>query len=208
MRPYPAEEYRPEEENAHLAALVEQSDRAVALARAGAFAESEELQRSVLEARERILGADHEETLACVNNLAFVLERLGRNKEAEDLHRRALGGKEKTLGHSHPSTIASLHQLAGLLKRSGGRENEAEEVYRRALECGLRAFGQDHLDVLLAAASLAVLLATRGADREAGPLCKQAKEGFGRTLGPEHSLTKACSVRLAAIEQRLGGAAF
>ena len=52
------------------------------LAARGAFAEEEPLRRRILEARERQLGPEHRDTLACVNNLAFVLKRLEKFSEA------------------------------------------------------------------------------------------------------------------------------
>ena len=48
----------------------------------GAFAEAEPLRRRVLEARERLLGPEHCDTLIVVNNLAVVLEKLGKFSEA------------------------------------------------------------------------------------------------------------------------------
>lgn len=52
------------------------------LAARGAFTEAEPLRRRILEARERQLGPEHRDTLACVNNLAFVLRQLGKFSEA------------------------------------------------------------------------------------------------------------------------------
>lgn len=52
------------------------------LAARGAFAEEEPLRRRILQARERQLGPEHRDTLACVNNLAFVLKRLEKFSEA------------------------------------------------------------------------------------------------------------------------------
>ena len=48
----------------------------------GAFAEAEPLLRRALEARERLLGPEHRDTLTAVGNLASVLEQLGKFSEA------------------------------------------------------------------------------------------------------------------------------
>ena len=48
----------------------------------GAFAEAEPLLRRVLEATERLRGPEHRDTLAAVNNLAWVLQLLGKLSEA------------------------------------------------------------------------------------------------------------------------------
>jgi hypothetical protein len=50
------------------------------LAARGAFAEEEPLRRRILQARERQLGPEHRDTIACVNNLAFVLKRLEKSQ--------------------------------------------------------------------------------------------------------------------------------
>ena len=58
----------------------------------GAFAEAEPLRRRVLDGFERQLGPEHRETLASVQNLAFVLECLGQFHEAPLLRRAAGSG--------------------------------------------------------------------------------------------------------------------
>ena len=42
----------------------------------------------VYEARQRVLGAEHPDTLKSLNNLAVALERHGKAAEAEALHRQ------------------------------------------------------------------------------------------------------------------------
>jgi Flp pilus assembly protein TadD len=44
--------------------------------------------RTVAEARERVLGADHPEALASRNDEAHCLEQLGRGTEAVELYRK------------------------------------------------------------------------------------------------------------------------
>ena len=48
----------------------------------GAFAEAEPLRRRDLEARERLRGPEHRNTLIAVGNLAEVLRHLGKFSEA------------------------------------------------------------------------------------------------------------------------------
>jgi hypothetical protein len=75
--------------------------------------------RSVLEAREAVLGAEHSDTLTSVGNLGLVLERQGKYEEAEAMHRRALEVVEKVLGRDHPSTLISIGNLALTLGSKG-----------------------------------------------------------------------------------------
>jgi len=58
-----------------------------------------------------MLGKEHPDTLASVNNLASVLQDLRKYEEAEQIYRRALEGREKVLGKEHSDTIASVNNL-------------------------------------------------------------------------------------------------
>ena len=51
---------------------------------------AEEMNRRVLDSRERILGPEHPDTLVSVNNLARVLCAQGKYEAAEEMNRRAL----------------------------------------------------------------------------------------------------------------------
>ena len=78
----------------------------------GKYEEAEDMSRRALEGYEKVLGAEHSDTLASVNNLASVLEDQGKYEEAEDMNRRALEGYEKVLGKEHPKTLTSIYNLA------------------------------------------------------------------------------------------------
>ena len=52
--------------------------------------EAEAMHRRALEAREKLLGREHPQTLASVNNLGNALSRQVKYDEAEAMHRRAL----------------------------------------------------------------------------------------------------------------------
>ena len=77
-----------------------------------------------------MLGPEHPDTLASVNNLGLVLESQGRYEEAETMHRRALEAREKVLGPEHPDTLTSVSNLGSVLERQGKYE-EAEAMHRR-----------------------------------------------------------------------------
>jgi tetratricopeptide (TPR) repeat protein len=62
------------------------------------------LFRRALESSERVLGAEHPQTLGSVNNLASCLRALGDAAGALPLYRRAAEGMERLYGPDHPST--------------------------------------------------------------------------------------------------------
>ena len=107
---------------------------------------------------ERVLGAEHPDTLTSVNNLAALYRATGRYAEAEPLYERVLLVRERVLGAEHPNTLTSVNNLAGLYY-STGRYAEAEPLLERAL-AGLRKTlppGHPHLQIV--AGNLAALRA-------------------------------------------------
>lgn len=72
-----------------------------------------------LEAREKMLGRDHPNTLTCVSTLGSVLDNQAKYEEAEAMHRRALKAREKVLGPHSPMsvTLAMRSRAKGNMKR-------------------------------------------------------------------------------------------
>ncbi|WP_369800669.1 tetratricopeptide repeat protein [Alloactinosynnema sp. L-07] len=69
------------------------------------------MARQVLADRERVLGAEHPDTLANRGNLANSLSHLGRHQEALDMHRHTLAIRERVLGPDHPETEINRSNL-------------------------------------------------------------------------------------------------
>ena len=61
------------------------SNLALILCQRGQLAEAQQLQRQVLEARQRTLGEEHPDTLTALNNLTITLRQQGKVAEAEQL---------------------------------------------------------------------------------------------------------------------------
>ena len=62
--------------------------------------------------RRTVLGTEHPETLATMNNLAVAYEKAGRFDQAEETQRTSLETKERVLGRNHPSVLGSIYNLA------------------------------------------------------------------------------------------------
>jgi tetratricopeptide (TPR) repeat protein len=152
---------------------------------AGRYGEAEPLLVRALEARERVLGAEHPDTLTSVNNLAVLYESQGRLGEAEPLYLRALAGSERVLGAVHPDTLTSVNNLAVLRYRQG-RLGEAEPLYLRALAGWERVLGAEHPSTLTSVNNLAGLYESQGRLGEAEPLYLRALAAKERVLGAEH----------------------
>jgi tetratricopeptide (TPR) repeat protein len=152
---------------------------------------------------ERMLGVEHPDTLASVNNVAALYESQGRYTEAEPLYQRTLHDSERLLGPGHPSTIVSVNNLAQLYF-SQGRYIEAEPLYTRALRHNEQVLGTEDPQTLLSVNNLAALYESQGRYTEAEPLYQSALLERERVLGAEHPDTLASVNDLAMLYNRQG----
>ncbi len=164
----------------------------------GKFAKAVPLAKQVLAARERVLGKEHPDTLASVNNLAVLYQAQGRYGEAEPLLKRALKTEERVLGKEHSSTLQSVNNLAALYQAQG-RYREAEPLCKRALEARERMLGKEHSSTLQSVNNLAALYQAQGRYREAEPLHRRVLKVRERVLGKEHPNTLGSVNNLAAL---------
>ena len=109
----------------------------------GRFEEAEAMNRRALKGREKVLGVEHRDTLASVNNLALAFQQQGKYEEAEAMHRRALEGREKVLGVEHPETLTSIYGLAYMLHQQQ-KYVLAKSMYERALAGFGKVLRPDH----------------------------------------------------------------
>ena len=141
------------------------------------YAEAEPLLLRALEARERVLGKEHPDTLTSVNNLAELRRDQGRYAEAETLFKRFLEAADRVFGPEHPLTFTVLHNL-GHLYQNWSRYAEAEQFYRRAIEGRERALGPGHPNTLLTVNGLAALYFEQGDFARAAELWRRSTAGL------------------------------
>ncbi len=151
----------------------------------------------------RLLGPDHPDTLASVNNLAIACQEVGRKAEAVRLHERALAGRERVLGPDHPDSLASRNNLAIAYEQMGWAA-EAISSFRRALAGRERVLGPDHPDTLASRNGLAAVCQEVGWAAEAIALFEQTLAGRVRVLGPGHPDTLASRNNLGHAYQEVG----
>jgi tetratricopeptide (TPR) repeat protein len=161
---------------------------------------------AVAEDSARMLGPDHPDTLASVNNLAIACQEAGRKAEAVRLHERALAGRVRVLGPEHADTLASRNNLA-IACQEVGRKAEAVRLHERALAGRVRVLGPDHPDTLASRNNLAAAYQQMGWAAEAITSFKRALAGREAVLGPDHPDTLASRNNLAAACQEVGWAA-
>ncbi|OCK82773.1 hypothetical protein K432DRAFT_292475, partial [Lepidopterella palustris CBS 459.81] len=82
------------------------------LSRQGKYKEAESINRQTLARYEKVLGAEHPDTLTSVYCLAYLLANQHRYDEAAPLYERTCAGYRKVLGNDHPSTHACLEHYS------------------------------------------------------------------------------------------------
>jgi tetratricopeptide (TPR) repeat protein len=87
------------------------SPLAYAYESAGRLDQAIPLYERTLADRERVLGADHPQTLGSRNNLAGAYKSAGRLDQAIPLYERTLADRERVLGPDHPDTLSSRNNL-------------------------------------------------------------------------------------------------
>ena len=158
--------------------------------------DSIELYEQVLAEYERVLGADHPDTLTVRNNLAGAYKSAGRLAEAVELFERVLADRVRVLGPDHPDTLAARNNLAGAYY-SVGRFGEAIELLGRVLAERERVLGPDHPDTLTTRNNLAFAYHSAGRFDEAIELYERVLADQERVLGPDHPDTLTVRNNLA-----------
>lgn len=157
----------------------------------------------VLDARRRLLGPDHPDTLTSRHNLASAFQTVGRLAEAIELHEQVLAAYRRALGEEHPDTLASQNNLARAYQ-AVGRVDEAVALFEHVLTASIRVLGPDHPDTLSARNNLATAIADAGHTDRAVLLLEQALTDRRRVFGLDHPVTLATRHNLASVLRRAG----
>src|SRR5208283_1461663 len=78
----------------------------------GDLARAHELEKQVLEARARLQGKEHPDTLMSMNNLAQTLKAQGDLARAHKLQEQVVEAMARLLGKEHPNALTSMNNLA------------------------------------------------------------------------------------------------
>ena len=142
----------------------------------GQYAAARVIQQQQLEARRRVQGEEHPDTLTSMNNLASTLRNQGDLAGARKLEEAVLEARRRVQGEEHPDTLTSMNNLASTLGNQGDLAG-ARKLQEAVLEARRRVQGEEHPDTRQAEQNLAVILATMN-DRSTGA----GKPGFWARL--------------------------
>ncbi|MET9072468.1 tetratricopeptide repeat protein [Streptomyces sp. NPDC004232] len=173
------------------------------LVRGGRFTDALAAYTDVAEARARVLGADHPDTLAARQETAYVLGRLGRHFEAHQVYAAVLAARVRAMGPDHPDTLRCGHNLACTL----GRLGRLDDALRTALDVAAaraRVLGADHPDTLVSHCEVAYAQGQLGRWEKALALYREVAATRARVLGPDHADTLAARYETALSLGRLG----
>jgi TPR repeat protein len=118
------------------------------LQREGKGQEALDFSLKALSIRRKMLGTQHPDYAASLQNLANNQRYLGDLAQAEKTYREVLALQKKLLGNSSAAVDGSLAYLVGILKRQG-KLSEAFETYQEAAEQG-DGFAQSRLGAMYA----------------------------------------------------------
>jgi tetratricopeptide (TPR) repeat protein len=169
----------------------------------GRWKEGEELDVKVMEARRRVLGEEHPDTITAKANLATTYSRQGKEDKAEELKVKVLAARRRVLGEEHPDTITAKANLA-LTYSMQGKEDKAEELKIKVLEEWRRVLGEEHPDTIRAMANLGVTYRNQGRWKEGEELEVKVLEARRRVLGEEHPDTIRAMANLGVTYRNQG----
>lgn len=169
----------------------------------GLYSQAEAHLPVALDQRERVLGAEHPDTLMAMNNLAILYSEQGRYAEAEPLHVETLEIRRRVLGAEHPATLLAMSNLATLYEAQG-RYAEAEPLYLQTLEIQKRVVGEEHADTLGTMSNLAIVYEKQSRYAEAEPLYIETLEIRRRVLGEKHPDTLGTITNLGICYHLMG----
>ena len=89
------------------------------LGSSGSYAAARDLQRRILDARERVFGPEHPDTLAARHELAHWTGEAGDPAAARNQYAALLPAVERILGPEHPGTLAARHEHVRWTGRAG-----------------------------------------------------------------------------------------
>ena len=176
---------------------------------AGAYESAGDLGRAIplyqqtLADRDRVLGADHSDTLTSLNNLAYAYQSAGDLRRAIPMFEQTLADRKRVLGPDHPDTLTSLNNLA-YAYQSAGDLRRAIPMFEQTLADRKRVLGPDHPDTLTSLNNLAYAYQSIGDLGRAIPMFEQTFTERERVLGPDHPDTLTARDDLAFAYRSIG----
>jgi serine/threonine protein kinase len=164
----------------------------------GLYPRGEALLTRAVDIRRRVLGPEHRDTLASMDELGMVFNIENRYPEAERLNREVLEIRRRDLGPQNLDTLTSMSHLAKALYAQG-HYGEAEKWERDVLDVHRRVLGPHNLDTVLTMQLLAATLEREGRYAEAEKMDLQVVDLKRSVQGPDHPSTLLATSNLGWV---------
>jgi hypothetical protein len=151
----------------------------------GGYAAARDLQQKIADARERVLGGEHRDTLQARHELARWTGEAGDAAAARDQFAALLPARERVFGPEHPDTLQARHELARWTGQAGDRA-AARDQFAALLSVRERVSGPEHPDTLQAGGYHAYWTGEAGAPAAARDLFAALLPVAERVAGPKH----------------------
>ncbi|MEV0390526.1 tetratricopeptide repeat protein [Nonomuraea sp. NPDC050643] len=151
--------------------------------------------------REKLLGAEHPDTLTALHNLAHASE--DGSTQATALYQRAAAERARTLGDDHPDTLWS-RACAAFSYTKAGRASEAVTLLDEVLADQERVLEPDHAALLGARFFQACTKVEAGRPEEGITLFRRLIADHERLFGADHPETWVIKGQLARAHKAAG----
>ena len=166
------------------------------LGSSGSYATARDLLGRVLDARQRVLGLEHQDTLSARHVLARWTGDAGDPAAARDQFAALLPAFERVLGSEHPDTLATRYELARMTGYAGDPAAARDQCVA-LLPVRERIVGPVHRQTLITRHTLARMTGEAGDPAAARDLLGALLPAFERVLGPDHPRILAARHELA-----------
>ncbi|MCK9877569.1 tetratricopeptide repeat protein [Frankia sp. Ag45/Mut15] len=169
----------------------------------GQPAEAELLATRATQARERLDGPDHPDTLAARHIYLRAALNNDNFAEAGPLAERNADDRERLLGPDHRDTLASRETLARVYQKAGHLDN-AEALFTQNLADRQATLGDRDPDTLESRHNLGAVMAQGGRRLEATEILLPTHSAQVTVLGPQHPHTLDTAHRIAVTYRGMG----
>ncbi len=144
--------------------------------------------RDLASVSERLLGADHPDTLAAVQRLTAAYLAAGRTTDAVRWVQWVLDRRARTLGRDHRDVLAARRDLGHALVAAGQLQDAVGVLEQLAADTE-RVYGEENLATLGTQDELAAAYLAAGQPAEAADLYRRTLAGRERAEGARHPQT-------------------
>ena len=186
-----------------LAEADEQNKALMTHYRAGKFKDAAQCGERVLEIRRDILGRQHRDYAASLNNLAALYYNMGEYEKTAPLFIESAETRKLTLGSLHPEYAQSLNNSAAL-KNMLGDYTSAIALFREASNIWKEVLGQNHYEYATSLHNLAKVHSTIGEYSIAENLYQESTKIVKANYGGEHAEYATSLNNLALLYEQMG----